>query len=48
MVSFCVHFDGLIYEFNDSYYKENNFFNKSENITWEVPYLLILKREDNN
>ena len=48
MVSFCVHFDGLIYEFNDSYNKENNFFNKSENITWEVPYLLILKREDNN
>lgn len=24
MVAFCVHFDGLIYEFNDSFYKENN------------------------
>ena len=46
MVAFCVHFDGLIYEFNDSCYKENNFFNSSKNSTWEVPYLLFLKRED--
>ena len=46
MIALCVHFDGLIYEFNDSYYKENNFFNSSENAFYDIPYLLIFKRSD--
>ena len=48
MVAFCVHFDGLIYEFNDSFYKENNFLNSSEKDTWDKPYLLIYKRDDHS
>ena len=48
MVAFCVHFDELIYEFNDNFYKENNFFNSSEKDTWDKPYLLIYKRDDHS
>ena len=46
MIAFCAHFDGLIYEFNDSSYKESNWQNTSENLTFEKPYLLIFKRQD--
>lgn len=44
MIAYCIHFDGAIYDFNDSFYKENNFFNSSENFKFENPYLLIFKR----
>ena len=46
MIAYCVHFDGIIYEFNDSSFVENNIFNYPENINFETPYLLIFKREN--
>ena len=44
MIAYCVHFDGNIYEFNDSFYAEKNIFNSQENICYENPYLLIYKK----
>jgi len=44
MIAYCVHFDGKIYEFNDSFYAEKNIFNSQENICYENPYLLIYKK----
>ena len=47
MVAFCVHFDGLIYEFNDSYYRkydcEQDYISKLKS-----PYLLIYRMDDLN
>ena len=45
MIAYCVHFDGLIYEFNDSLYNKYDYDLK--NITKiKKPYLLIYRRED--
>ena len=45
MVAFCVHFDGTIYEFNDSVYKKYNSVPNYIN-TIQYPYLLIYRRDD--
>ena len=47
MIAYCVHFDGSIYEFNDSFYKKCDYDLKNVNQI-EKPYLLIYRREDIN
>jgi hypothetical protein len=47
MVAFCVHFDGLIYEFNDEFYRK---YDNEQNCIgkFKFPYLLIYRRDDIN
>ena len=45
MIAYCVHFDGIIYEFNDSSYQKYD--DKSKDINkYKNPYLLIYRRDD--
>ena len=47
MIAYCVHFDGKIYEFNDSFYQKYDDVSKYRN-NYTNPYLLIYRRDDIN
>ena len=47
MIAYCVHFDGNIYEFNDSFYYKYDDVSKYRN-NYNNPYLLIYRRGDMN
>ena len=47
MIAYCVHFDGAIYEFNDSFYQKYDLESKGIN-KFKYPYLLIYRRDDVN
>ena len=47
MIAYCVHFDGAIYEFNDSIYQKYDYELKGKN-KFKYPYLLIYRRDDIN
>ena len=46
IVSLCMHFDGLLYEFNDGYYKKYDSPDSFKKVYDETPYLLIFRRSD--
>lgn len=46
IVAFCMHFDGFLYEFNDSYYRKYESPDSFKKVYDETPYLLIYKRSD--
>ena len=46
VVAFCLHFDGFLYEFNDSYYRKYDSPNSFKKVYDENPYFLIYKRSD--
>lgn len=46
IVAFCFHFDGLLYEFNDQYYRKYESPDAFRKLYDETPYLLIYKRSD--
>ena len=46
IVSFCIHFDGFLYEFNDKYYRKYESPDAFRKVYDETPYLLIYKRSD--
>jgi ubiquitin C-terminal hydrolase len=46
IVALCIHFDGLLYEFNDSYYRKYESPDSFKKVYDETPYLLIYRRSD--
>ena len=46
IVSFCIHFDGFLYEFNDRYYRKYESPDSFRKVYNETPYLLIYRRSD--
>ena len=46
VVAFCFHFDGFLYEFNDSYYRKYESPDSFRKVYDEIPYLLIYRRSD--
>lgn len=46
IVSFCYHFDGSLYEFNDKYYRKYDGNDSFRKVYDETPYLLIYRRSD--
>ena len=46
VVAFCYHFDRILYEFNDKYYRKYESPDSFRKVYDEIPYLLIFRRSD--